>query len=139
MSLRYSFSKVCAPYSGCPWKWTNRLFFFFFTNKSTPGFRRLGEDSVTSRRAAHRSHFVPSRMRKAHLVGYLAGQRVVALLGGIKHAEFLVRQPVTFDAIAVENAGMRRQTGQDCRNRVPLGPVENLGQKSQYGSSRRLG
>src|SRR5277367_54138 len=36
ISLRYSLSKVSAPYSGCPWKWTNRLPFFLFTNKSAP-------------------------------------------------------------------------------------------------------
>jgi hypothetical protein len=36
MSRRYSFSRVCAPYYGCPWKCTKRLRFFFFTNESTP-------------------------------------------------------------------------------------------------------
>src|SRR5438093_981486 len=41
MSLRYSLSKVCALYSGCPWKWTNRLFFFLFTNESTPASEDL--------------------------------------------------------------------------------------------------
>src|SRR6202034_75444 len=36
MSLRYSFNKVRVPYSGCPWKCTNKLSLFFFTNKSMP-------------------------------------------------------------------------------------------------------
>src|SRR5580704_10163560 len=36
ISLRYSFNKVRVLYSGCPWKCTNKLSLFFFTNRSTP-------------------------------------------------------------------------------------------------------
>src|ERR1700674_1785878 len=50
MSLRYSLSRVRALYSGWPWKWTNRLPFFFFTNKSTPASADLV--STTSPRAS---------------------------------------------------------------------------------------
>src|SRR5207249_12238385 len=60
MSLRYSFSRVCAPYSGCPWKCTNKLFFFLLTNESTPASEDLVRTtyphsfSASSRTSFHR-------------------------------------------------------------------------------------
>ena len=46
----------------------------------------------------------------------------------LKNAELFVREPVAGNAVAVKNAGVRRQTRQHRRDRIAFGPVENFGQ-----------
>ena len=68
-------------------------------------------------------------MRETNLFPGTAGERMVGSLGEIKDAELFVTQRMAADAVAVQNACVRRQTRQDRRCGIAFGPVQNAPSK----------
>jgi hypothetical protein len=59
--------------------------------------------------------------------------------GEVEYATLFIGKAVTLDAIAVQNAGMGCQTGQDRGSRVALGPIEYFGQDFPVGFISQIG
>src|SRR5208282_1583501 len=59
--------------------------------------------------------------------------------GEVKNAELLVGQPLPADAVAMKDAGMRRQTGQYRRGCVAFRPIEHFRQDSPVGLVPQVG
>src|ERR1035438_924923 len=53
---------------------------------------------------------------------------MVDCLGEVEYAKLLVGQTMTGDTVAVKNAGMGRQTREDCGTRVAFCPIEYIRQ-----------
>ena len=62
-------------------------------------------------------------MRKMDQVACVVGHHVVSGLIECEDAKTLVIQPVSTNAIAMKNAGVRGQAGEDSGAGIALGPV----------------
>src|ERR1700730_6255605 len=78
-------------------------------------------------------------MRKTYALPGPAGQWVPASLREVENAKLLIGQPIPADAVAVQNAGMRRETGQNSSGRVALRPIEDIRQDSPVGFIPQIG
>src|SRR6516164_2888848 len=73
-------------------------------------------------------HFVPTRMWESDRTSELCGECMLEDFFRVEHTKALVVQAMPRNSVAVEDAGMRRQTGQNCGSCIAFGPIHDLGQ-----------
>src|ERR1700675_5070741 len=83
--------------------------FFLFHKQINARIRGLREHLVTAGSQRICSHFIPPGMWNLHHPGSAVRKRMVPNRFVLKYAELFVGEPVSGNAIAVENASMRRQ------------------------------
>ena len=69
-------------------------------------------------------------MRNPQLKWNTRHQRVIRHSCTLKNSEALLVKRSAADAIDMENGGMRRQAGPDCRSSVVFGPIDNFGESA---------
>src|ERR1022692_2917241 len=110
-----------------------QAFLLLFYKQVDAGLGGLGQNVVTTSGQRIFLHFIPPGMRKPHRPRGVPGKFVVTHSCRLKDAELFVTQPVTRNTVAVENASVRCQTGQDRRGGIALGPVQNTRQGVPVG------
>ena len=66
-------------------------------------------------------------MREADYARQTIGQIVIGCSGIVKDAELFVCERIAIDIVAVQDAGMSGQTGQDRGGGLRFRPIENIG------------
>ena len=83
---------------------------------------RAGEDPVAARGERRLRQIVPARMRHRQARPGTLGQRMRRQHVAVEHAEQLVGERTAFDAVGMENGGMRREARPDRRGGVFVAP-----------------
>src|ERR1700733_16262538 len=96
---------------------------FLFDEEIDAALRRRGEERISARHQGVCSNFIPTGMRETDCGGCPVEERMNAGFFEIEDTELLFGQGATLDGVAVKDAGMCCEAGQNCRCGVAFRPV----------------
>src|SRR5208282_4985268 len=114
-------------------KMYEKALLFHLHERVDPALNRLCQYGITARGQRVRLYLIPARVGKTHTLRAPGSELVLAGLCKFKNTELFVTQRMPANAIAVQNARVRRQAGKNRGRGIALGPIENLRQDGPVG------